>query len=111
MTRMAAEDTDALSFMAKASGTDLEGYKAQLAATNMFYEAKEAVAFAESKQLPETMKYVSEFSFEHGLLGEGAMDAGFIGIAYPDGTVVGNSANVKLRFDSSFMSMAADGSL
>jgi NitT/TauT family transport system substrate-binding protein len=111
MAKMAADDTEALDFMAKASGTDLAGYKAQLAATKMFYEAKDAVSFVESPDLKTTMKYVSEFSFDHGLLGDGAMDAGFIGIAYPDGSIVGNESNVKLRFDSSFMSMAADGSL
>lgn len=111
MAKMAAEDEEALTFMAKSSGTDLAGYKAQLAATKMFYDAKDAVTFVESPELKTTMKYVSEFSFDHGLLGDGAMDASFIGIAYPDGTVVGNDANVKFRFDASYMSMAEEGSL
>jgi len=39
------------------------------------------------------------------------MDADFIGIAYPDGEVAGDKNNVKLRFDSSFMKMAADNAL
>ncbi|MCB2425704.1 putative urea ABC transporter substrate-binding protein [Methylophaga pinxianii] len=111
MAKMQAGDKDALTMMAEASGTDLAGYKAQLDATNMFYTAAEAVSFANSDQLQSTMKHITEFSFDHGLLGDGAMDAGFIGIAYPNGEVAGDKNNVKLRFDSSFMKMAADNAL
>jgi len=111
MAKMQAGDKDALTMMAEASGTDLEGYKAQLDATNMFYSAAEAVSFANSDQLQSTMKHITDFSFDHGLLGDGAMDAGFIGIAYPNGDVAGDKNNVKLRFDSSFMKMAADNAL
>ena len=57
------------------------------------------------------MKNVSEFSFEHGLLGEGAPDANFIGIEYPGGGVAGSATNVKLRFDDTYMEMAAGGEL
>jgi NitT/TauT family transport system substrate-binding protein len=58
----------------------------------------------------DTMKKVAEFSFDHGLLGEGAPDAGFIGIETPAGTY-GSAGNVKLRFDPTYMKMAADGEL
>jgi NitT/TauT family transport system substrate-binding protein len=77
----------------------------------MFYAAKDAVAFATSPDLPKTMGNVAQFSFDHGLLGEGAPDAGFIGIALPDGKVLGNADNVKLRFDAEYMGLAADGKL
>jgi NitT/TauT family transport system substrate-binding protein len=97
--------------MGKASGTDLAGYDAQLATTRMFYKAADAVAFATSPALPETMKHVAQFSFDHGLLGEGAADAGVVGIAFPDGKVQGNPANLKLRFDAEYMRMAAEGKL
>ena len=97
--------------MGKASGTDLAGYDAQLATTRMFYQAADAVAFARSPALPETMKRVAEFSFEHGLLGDNAPDAGFVGIAFPDGKVQGSKENVKLRFDAEYMGMAAAGTL
>ena len=96
--------------MGTASGTDLAGYEAQLASTKMFYSAESAVEFTNSAALKTTMKNVAEFSFEHGLLGEGAPDAGFIGIETPAG-VFGNSSNIKLRFDPSYMQMAADGKL
>lgn len=96
--------------MGKASGTDLAGYESQLASTKMFYAPAEAVAFTKSAQLKTTMQYVAEFSFSHGLLGEGAADATFIGIETPAG-VYGNAKNVQLRFDPSFMQMAVDGKL
>jgi NitT/TauT family transport system substrate-binding protein len=97
--------------MGKASGTDLAGYDAQLASTKMFYTPQEAVAFAKGDKLPATMKSVADFSFDHGLLGEGAPDAGFIGIAFPGGKTLGNTGNLKLRFDADYMEMAAEGKL
>ena len=96
--------------MGKASGTDLAGFEAQLDSTKMFYDAKEAVEFVNSPALKNTMKYVAEFSFEHGLLGDGAPDAGVIGIETPAG-IFGDKSNVKLRFDPTYMQMAADNSL
>ena len=97
--------------MAKASGTDLAGYEAQLAATKMFYSAKDAVAFANSPKLPATMTKVAEFSFSHGLLGEGAQSAEAVGMAFAKGITTGDKDNVKLRFDPSYMEMAAQGKL
>ncbi|MEE2730045.1 MAG: putative urea ABC transporter substrate-binding protein [Pseudomonadota bacterium] len=97
-------------FMGKASGTDLAGYDAQLASTRMFYTPADAVAFTTSEQLKTTMKYVAEFSFDHGLLGEGAADASSIGIETPAG-VYGDKGNIKLRFDPTYLKMAADGKL
>ena len=96
--------------MAEASGTDLAGYELQLASTEMFYLAEDALNFTLSDQLPNTMNKVAEFSFEHGLLGDGAPDAGFIGIETPAG-VVGDADNIMLRFNPAFMQLAADGEL
>ncbi|MGY5449610.1 putative urea ABC transporter substrate-binding protein [Agarivorans sp. MS3-6] len=100
----------ARSFMAEASGTDLAGYEAQLASTKMFYTPAEAVDFTNSGDLKATMAKVAEFSHLHGLLGEGAPDASFIGIETPAG-VYGDSSNIKLRFNSTYMEMAAQGKL
>ncbi|MCG8609866.1 MAG: putative urea ABC transporter substrate-binding protein [Pseudomonadales bacterium] len=96
--------------MGKASGTDLKGYEAQLASTKMFYSPTDAVSFVDSPELKKTMQYVAEFSFKHGLLGDGAPDAGFIGIETPSG-IYGDAGNIQLRFDSSYMKMAAEGKL
>ncbi|MGQ7843393.1 putative urea ABC transporter substrate-binding protein [Granulosicoccus sp. 3-233] len=113
MSIMSGDDDAALEarqFMAEASGTDLAGYDAQLASTRMFFTPEAAVEFTASEALPQTMQYVAEFSFDHGLLGEGAPDAGFIGMQMPAGNV-GNEANTTLRFDPSYMQKAADGEL
>ncbi len=102
---------EALTAMATASGTDLEGYKSQLATTKMFYTPAEAVAFATSPDLVKGMDLVRTFSFDHGLLGEGARTVDAVGIAFPGGTVLGDAGNVKLRFDAETMKMAAEGKL
>ncbi|MCV6584025.1 MAG: putative urea ABC transporter substrate-binding protein [Marinibacterium sp.] len=111
MSLMAAGDETALSAMAEASGTDLDGYMAQLAATEMFFDPADAVAQASAGALPGTMTGVAEFLFDKGILGEGAPSADFVGIAYPDGSVSGNAGNVRFRFDTTYMQMAADGAL
>ena len=111
MGLMAAGDEAVLTAMAEASGTDLEGYKAQLASTEMFYDPAAAVAFTSDPALQATMVEVAEFLFDKGILGEGAPSADFVGVAYPDGTVTGNPDNVQMRFDTTYMQMAADGAL
>ncbi len=111
MGLMAAGDEEVLTAMAEASGTDLAGYKAQLAATEMFFDPAAAVSQASAAALPATMTSVAEFLFDKGILGEGAPSADFVGIAYPDGSVSGDANNVKFRFDTTYMQMAADGGL
>ncbi|NDR55495.1 putative urea ABC transporter substrate-binding protein [Aliiruegeria sabulilitoris] len=111
MALMAAGDEEALTAMAEESGTDLAGYKSQLASTEMFYDPADAVAFTESAELPKTMVNVAEFLFDKGILGEGAPSADFVGVAYPDGSTTGDANNVTFRYDTTFMKMAADGSL
>ncbi|MBW9271026.1 MAG: putative urea ABC transporter substrate-binding protein [Candidatus Thiodiazotropha sp. (ex. Lucinisca nassula)] len=101
---------DAKTHMATASGTDLAGYEAQLASTEMFYTPAAALELTNSEKLLATMEHVANFSFKHGLLGDGAPDAGFIGIEMPAGTF-GDKGNIKFRFDPSYMTMAAEGKL
>ena len=108
---MKSGDEEALNAMATASGTDLEGYKAQLATTEMFYEPAEAVDFTKAEKLPETMTFVANFLFDHGILGTGAPSADFVGIDYPGDKTTGDTNNIKLRFDTTYMQMAADGAL
>lgn len=94
--------------MGEASGTDLAGYEMQLGSTMMFYDPADAVAFTTSPDLALTMDRVRTFSDSHGLL-EGGLD--YVGIAFPDGTVLGSDSNVKLRFTAEYMAMAAEGAL
>jgi NitT/TauT family transport system substrate-binding protein len=102
---------EARTWMADASGTDLAGYDAQLATTKMFYTPAEGVTFTEGLDLVTTMDYVRNFLFDHGILGEGAPDADFVGMAFPGDKTLGDTANIKLRFDPAYMAMAADGKL
>lgn len=114
MTLMSSDTPEgaaARTAMAEASGTDLAGYDAQLATTKMFYTPAEAAAFTKSDALPNTMKFVAEFLFDNGILGEGAPSPEFVGVAFPDGSVYGDKSNVKLRFDTTYMDMAAKGGL
>ncbi|XQU07619.1 hypothetical protein P4544_13430 [Halomonas sp. LY9] len=96
-----ADDENALTIMADAAGTDLEGYRAQLDATYLYTDPAEAIELMESPELLETMERVAEFSFTHGLLGDMAPNAGVVGIETPSG-VFGDENNVQLRFDPSF---------
>jgi NitT/TauT family transport system substrate-binding protein len=111
---MAAKDeraTKSLTAMAKASGTDLAGFNAQLADTALFTTPKAALAFATSPDMPKVMTKVAKFSFDHGILGKGVQSADAIGMAFDGGLVVGNKKNIKLRFDQTYVRMAAEGKL
>jgi len=96
--------------MAKLSGTDLAGYEAQLKTTCMFYTPKDMLSFVTGPALSKTMDLVRTFSFDHGLLGEGVKTKDAVGIAMPAGEL-GSKKNTKLRFDSAYAKMAADGKL
>ena len=111
MGLMAAGDEEVLTAMAEASGTDLAGYKAQLDSTEMFFTPADAVAFTASEELPTTMVNVAEFLFDKGILGVGAPSADFVGIEYPGDVTTGDPNNIKFRFDTTYMQMAADGAL
>jgi NitT/TauT family transport system substrate-binding protein len=97
--------------MAAASGTDLAGFEAQLAATRLFATPSEAAAFTASKDVGATMDRVRTFLFDKDLLGKDAKSADAVGIELADKSVLGDKGNVKFRFDATFMKMAADGKL
>jgi NitT/TauT family transport system substrate-binding protein len=114
MALMAAKDakaTAALEMMAKASGTDLAGFKGQLATTFLYATPATAVAATMSPDLVKKNDLVRKFSFDHGLLGEGAKTVDAVGIEFPGGATLGDKKNIKMRFDPAFMKMALDGKL
>jgi NitT/TauT family transport system substrate-binding protein len=111
LTADSADGKAAREAMGQASGTDLKGFESQLAATKLFAKPADAVAFTASGSLPKTMDLVRNFLFEKGLLGNGAPSADVIGIEMPDGKILGDTGNVKLRFTETYMKAAADGSL
>jgi NitT/TauT family transport system substrate-binding protein len=106
-----AEDKSAKEHMAKASGTDVAGFDDQLKTTKLFATPADAIAFASGPEIKAKSELVANFLFEKALLGKDAKSAGTVGIEFPDKSVFGDKANVKLRFDTTFMQAAADGKL
>jgi NitT/TauT family transport system substrate-binding protein len=105
----AAQAADAS--MAKASGTDPAGFDAQLATTHLFSTPADAYAFMTGDAVIKTMDLVRRFSYEHGILGEGAGSPDVVGIQFPSGKLLGDAGNLKMRFDPSFTKLALDGRL
>lgn len=101
---------EAIDYMAKTAGATPAEFKAQLKTTAMFYQPADAVNFVSSPQLSQTMDQVRSFSFDKGLYA-GASSKDYVGISFPDGSVLGDSNNIKLRFDSNIMDLAAKGQL
>jgi NitT/TauT family transport system substrate-binding protein len=97
--------------MAKASGTDLAGFEAQLKTTHMYYTPTDALKFMTGPDLRKSMDLVRTFCFEHNLLGEKVKSKDVVGIALPGGIILGAKDNVKMRFDDTYMKMAADKQL
>jgi NitT/TauT family transport system substrate-binding protein len=111
MEILKAKDAKAIEHMAAAAGTDVAGFNRMLATTRMFWTPQETFEFTTSENLIKTMDYVRKFSFEHGLLGEGARSPDAVGIEFPGGKTLGNTKSIKMRFDSSYAKMAMDGKL
>jgi len=101
----------ARTMMAKASGTDLKDFETQLATTYLYQTPADAIGFLKSPALTGGTERVRDFCFEHGLLGKNAKSKDAIGIELPDGKVLGDKNNVKLRFDAQYVALAAAGKL
>ncbi|MBI2639676.1 MAG: lipid kinase [Candidatus Sungbacteria bacterium] len=109
MSGRGPEAKKAREFMAKQAGATPAEFEAQLATTAMFYRAADAAAFTKSPELKRTMDLVRTFSHKKGLYKGKSPD--HVGIQFPDGSVMGNSKNVKLRFNSTYVQLAAEGKL
>lgn len=97
--------------MAELSNTTPASFKQQLKTTAMYYQPKEALAFTQSPELQRNMDFVRKFCFTHGLLGENAKSVEVVGIQFPDGKILGDAKNVKMRFSNEYVQMAAEGKL
>ncbi len=111
MARDDAAGKAARAAMAKAAGTDAASFEGQLKTTHLYANAKDAAAYAENPDLITVTDRVRRFSFANGLFGPGAKSVDAIGITFAGGKSLGDTKNVKLRFDPSYMKMAADGKL
>jgi NitT/TauT family transport system substrate-binding protein len=109
--QVAAGQPNALKYSAAASGDSVESYKEQLKTTALFVTPKSAVDFTDGAEVQQKMDLVRLFCFKHGLLGQGIHSVDDVAIAYPNGTVQGNKARVRLRFNSAYMQAAELGKL
>lgn len=97
--------------MAAALGTDAQGLKSQMDTTHFFLTAQEALDFLAASKTRDIWNDVRTFCFEQGLYGQGADNVDSIGIEHPDGSIMGSAKNVKIRIDTSFVKLAAEGKL
>ncbi len=111
MQRQDAQGAAARAAMARLAGSSPQAFDAQLATTHLYGTPKDAVAALGEPALVATMSKVRDFSFSKGLFGSGARSPDAIGIGFPGGKTLGDAANVKLRFDPSYMEQAAAGKL
>jgi len=111
MSKPGAESDKVLTAIASVSEDTLASYKEQLATTHMFYTPQSGTEMAQSQQLKTTMELVRQFCFAHGLLGEKTHSADDVAVQFPDGSIEGKKDRVRLRFDASYMQMAAGGKL
>jgi NitT/TauT family transport system substrate-binding protein len=100
-----------LTSIAEGSGDSLASYKEQLSTTKMFYQSRSAMQFGTSAELKQKMQLVRQFCFDHGLLGKDIGSVDDVAIRYPDGSIQGKADRVRLRFDTTYMEMAAQNKL
>lgn len=110
MKRQDAEGKAARAAMAKLAGATPEDFDSQLVTTHLYSDPKAAVAVTAAPALVQTMTKVRNFSFANGLF-KGASSADAVGMGFFGGKTLGDPQHVTLRFDGSFMKLAADGKL
>src|SRR5262245_51497091 len=100
-----------LAGIAEASKDSLASYKEQLATTHMFYTPQSAAQMAASPEIRKTMDLVRQFCFSHGMLGDKTKSPDDVAIQFVDGSVLGKPDRIRLRFNATYMQMAAQGKL
>ncbi|MET0361565.1 MAG: lipid kinase, partial [Sphingobium sp.] len=110
MKQQDAKGKEARAAMAKLAGSTPDMFDSQLTTTHLYTDPKVAVAATSAPSLLTTMTRVRDFSFSKGLF-KGATSADAVGMAFPGGKTLGDPQHVTLRFDESYMKLAADGKL
>jgi NitT/TauT family transport system substrate-binding protein len=101
-----------LAGVAEGSQDTVDSYKEQLATTRFVGTPQLSLQIAESSDLKQKMRLVSQFCHSHGLVGGGrGASSEDVAIRYSDGGVEGNPNHVRLRFDSSYTKLASQGKL
>ncbi len=91
-----------IAHMADAAGASVDNFRQQLT-TVVLYDRSEAIELVESQKFRDVLGEMTTFAFEKGLMGDSAPGPDFIGMEFQDGSLLGNSGNVRLRFPSKYM--------
>ncbi|MEK7159110.1 MAG: putative urea ABC transporter substrate-binding protein [Patescibacteria group bacterium] len=110
MTSKGPDRDKAISHMAKTAGGTVPEFERQLKTTFMFYTPQSAVDFTSDKKMKDITEFVRSFCFDHNLW-QGAKTKDHVGIQFPDGSVMGDPKNIKFRYDTTYMKLAAEGKL
>jgi NitT/TauT family transport system substrate-binding protein len=100
-----------LATIAEGSQDSLQSYKEQLNTTHMLYTPQAGLQLVTSPEMKQKMALVKQFCFTHGLLGENTKSPDEVAVRYADGTVQGKPDRVRLRFDPTYMQLAAGSKL
>jgi len=111
MQRQDAEGKAARAAMAQLAGSTPAMFDSQLSTTYLYTDPKAAVAATSAPALVTTMTRVRDFSYSKGLFGQQAKSADAVGMEFPGNKTLGDPKHITLRFDASYMQMAADGKL
>jgi len=111
MTGKSPETEKVLQEIAEGSQDTLESYKEMLSTTHLFATPQSAVDFTLAPEFQQKMNLVRQFCFTHGLLGEHTQSVDDVAVSYPGNAVQGKADRIRLRFDASYMQMAAEGKL
>ena len=104
-----AQSKAAVEQMAKGAGTTPESLGEQLETTYFYVNARDAANYMESPDLITVTNRVRQFSYSKGLFGSAAKSVDAIGIEFPGGKVLGDKGQIRLRFDPTYMKLAATG--
>ncbi len=104
------KSAEARRFMADLSGTSVESLNSQVGTTAFYYDPGAGAASIRSPDMIKAMDLVRTFCFDQQLMGTGAKSKDAIGIELP-GKTLGDTSNIRLRLDDTFMQLAADHKL
>jgi NitT/TauT family transport system substrate-binding protein len=110
-TSRGPEQKDMVEKMAASQESKVSEFNAMVTTTAFYYTPSSAMEAARSAEFKERTDFVRKFAFDKGLYGNDADNVDYIGIEYPDGSVVGNKDRIKLRFNMAYTQMAVEGKL
>ena len=106
-----AKSTEMVAALAGLSGGSSADFQRQIDSTHWYYEPRDADEFLRSARHKQTWDFIRSYAFDNGLFGQDAKSKDFVGIQFPDGTILGDKNNVKFRVNADFTRMAAEGKL